>query len=58
MKMGQYGHGKKTTQGGCSEYSVVPEKFLYQIKRDIGKSLFETKMINYTVIGKRNLTPL
>jgi len=35
MKMGQYGHGKKTTQGGCSEYSVVPEKYLYQIKRDI-----------------------
>jgi len=35
MNMGQYGHGKQTKQGGCSEYSVVPEKFLYKIKRGL-----------------------
>ena len=25
-KMSQYGHGKGTVHGGCSEYSIVPEK--------------------------------
>ncbi|XP_005101843.1 L-threonine 3-dehydrogenase [Aplysia californica] len=35
MNMGQYGHGKKTEHGGCSEYSVVPERYLYQIQRDL-----------------------
>ncbi len=40
LNMGQYGHGKKTTQGGCSEYSVVPQRYLYQIKRDLGVYVF------------------
>uniref|UniRef100_A0A0B7BHM8 Enoyl reductase (ER) domain-containing protein n=1 Tax=Arion vulgaris TaxID=1028688 RepID=A0A0B7BHM8_9EUPU len=33
--MGQYGHGKKTEHGGCSEYSIVPAKYLYRIKYDL-----------------------
>ncbi|RUS76558.1 hypothetical protein EGW08_015690 [Elysia chlorotica] len=33
--MGQYGHGKQTQQGGCSEYSVVPAKYLYALTRDL-----------------------
>ena len=35
MKMSQYGHGKGTTQGGCSELSNVSSKYLYPIESDI-----------------------
>ncbi|CAL1527444.1 unnamed protein product [Lymnaea stagnalis] len=35
QNMGQYGHGKKTQHGGCSEYSIVPEKYLYKLTRDL-----------------------
>jgi len=34
-KMNQYGHGKGTTQGGFSEYSVVKSKYCYVLKTDI-----------------------
>lgn len=33
--MGQFGHGKKTPYGGCSEYTIVPAKYLYQLTRNI-----------------------
>lgn len=34
--MGQFGHGKKTRSGGCSEYTTVPARYLYVIKSDLG----------------------
>ena len=37
MNMGQYGHGKQTPHGGCSEYSIVPQKYLYKMNRDLCK---------------------
>ena len=33
--MNQYGHGRGTMHGGFSEYSIVSEKYCYQMKRDI-----------------------
>ncbi|KAJ8319291.1 hypothetical protein KUTeg_004382, partial [Tegillarca granosa] len=33
--MGQFGHGKKTSYGGAAEYTIVPAKFLYTLKRDL-----------------------
>ncbi|XP_050392902.1 L-threonine 3-dehydrogenase [Patella vulgata] len=33
--MGQFGHGKKTEYGGCSEYTIVPAKYLYVMKRNL-----------------------
>lgn len=33
--MGQFGHGKKTPYGGAAEYTIVPAKFLYTLKRDL-----------------------
>lgn len=38
--MGQFGHGKKTPYGGCSEYTIVPAKYLYQLKRKIGRHTY------------------
>merc|ERR1712002_1422899 len=35
QNMSQYGHGKGTTQGGCSQYSSVPSKYCYVLTRDI-----------------------
>lgn len=35
--MGQYGHGRKTMHGGCSEYSIVSSKYLYTITRGLSK---------------------
>jgi len=34
-KMKQYGHGKGTTQGGCSELSNVSSKYLYPLNSSI-----------------------
>jgi len=34
-KMDQYGHGRGTTQGGFSEYSIVKAKYCYELKYDI-----------------------
>lgn len=36
--MGQYGHGRKTMHGGCSEYSIVSQKYLYKITKGLGKN--------------------
>lgn len=33
--MGQFGHGKKTDHGACSEYTLVSAKYLYQLKRNL-----------------------
>ena len=33
--MEQFGHGKGTVYGGCSEYSIVPSKYAYLLKSDI-----------------------
>lgn len=38
--MGQFGHGKKTEHGACSEYTLVSAKYLYQLKRNVSKSKF------------------
>lgn len=35
INMGQYGHGRKTMHGGCSEYSIVSQKYLYVITKDL-----------------------
>lgn len=34
--MGQFGHGRKTESGGCSEYTTVPAQYLYVIKTGLG----------------------
>ena len=33
--MDQYGHGRGTTQGGFSEYSIVKAKYCYKLKYGI-----------------------
>ena len=33
--MDQYGHGRGTVHGGCSQFSIVRSKYCYQMKRDI-----------------------
>jgi len=35
QNMGQYGHGRKTKQGGCSEYSIIEDKYCYKLKSGI-----------------------
>lgn len=30
--MGQFGHGRMTESGGCSEYTTVPARYLYVVK--------------------------
>ena len=34
-KMNQYGHGKGTTHGGFSQFSVVKARYCYQMKTNI-----------------------
>ena len=33
--MEQFGHGKGTIYGGCSEYTIVPAKYAYILQSDI-----------------------
>jgi threonine dehydrogenase-like Zn-dependent dehydrogenase len=33
--LSQYGHGKGTVHGGCSEYSIIPARYAYILKTDI-----------------------
>lgn len=35
QNMEQFGHGKGTIYGGCSEYTIVPSKYAYLLKSDI-----------------------
>ena len=35
QNMRQYGHGKGTEQGGCSEYSVVADRYAYKLEYDV-----------------------
>lgn len=35
QNMKQFGHGKGTVYGGCSEYTIVPAKYAYLLKTDI-----------------------
>lgn len=35
MNMSQYGHGKGTEHGGFSDFSIVPAKYAYKLKKDI-----------------------
>lgn len=37
QNMGQYGHGRKTMHGGCSEYSIVSSKYCYPLTRDLSR---------------------
>nr|CAB3266482.1 sorbitol dehydrogenase-like [Phallusia mammillata] len=34
-KMSQYGHGKGTIHGGCSQYSILSEKYCYKLVHNI-----------------------
>lgn len=35
QNMSQYGHGKGTIHGGCSQYSIVKEKYCYKLTKNI-----------------------
>eukprot|EP00112_Aurelia_sp_Birch-Aquarium-sp1_P006742 Seg1738.10 transcript_id=Seg1738.10/GoldUCD/mRNA.D3Y31 product="L-threonine 3-dehydrogenase" protein_id=Seg1738.10/GoldUCD/D3Y31 len=38
QNMGQYGHGRGTIHGGCSEYSIIPARYCYILQTDIEDS--------------------
>ncbi len=35
--MGQYGHGRKTWHGGCSQYSIISSKYCHPVRANISK---------------------
>ena len=35
QNMRQYGHGRGTEQGGCSEYSIVADRYAYKLEYDL-----------------------
>ena len=35
QNMEQFGHGKGTIYGGCSEYTIVPAKYAYILQSNI-----------------------
>lgn len=38
QNLSQYGHGKGTIYGGCSEYSIVPARYAYLLKTNLDDS--------------------
>lgn len=35
QNLNQFGHGKGTLYGGCSEYTIVPAKYAYLLQTDL-----------------------
>ena len=35
QNLNQFGHGKGTPYGGCSEYTIVPAKYAYLLQTDL-----------------------
>ncbi len=35
QNLDQFGHGKGTIYGGCSEYTIIPAKYAYLLTTDI-----------------------
>ena len=35
QRLDQFGHGKGTIYGGCSEYTIIPAKYAYVLNSDI-----------------------
>ena len=35
QRLNQFGHGRGTIYGGCSEYTIVPARYAYVLKTDI-----------------------
>lgn len=33
--MNQFGHGKGTVYGGCSEFTIIPAKYAYLLTTDL-----------------------
>ena len=38
QNLNQFGHGKGTPYGGCSEYTIVPAKYAYLLQTDLDDS--------------------
>ncbi len=36
QNLDQFGHGKGTIYGGCSEYTIIPAKYAYLLQTSIG----------------------
>ncbi len=50
--MDQFGHGKGTIYGGCSEYTIIPAKYAYLLTTDLTDSqaaLLERKLQDASV---------
>ena len=35
QRMNQFGHGKGTIYGGCSEYTIIPARYAYLLTTDL-----------------------
>lgn len=47
QNLNQFGYGKGTKHGGCSEYTIIPAKFAYLLQTDIDDAqaaILERKM--------------
>ena len=38
QNLDQFGHGKGTIYGGCSEYTIIPAKYAYLLTTDLTDS--------------------
>ena len=38
QRLNQFGHGKGTVYGGCSEYTIIPARYAYLLRSDIDDS--------------------
>ncbi|XP_067671841.1 L-threonine 3-dehydrogenase-like [Haliotis asinina] len=53
--MGQFGHGKQTQHGGCSEYTIVPARYLYVLNRNLSAdeiALLEPLGVSHNAVEK------
>ena len=39
QNLNQFGHGKGTIYGGCSQYTIVPARYAYLLQTDLSDSV-------------------
>ena len=53
QNLDQFGHGKGTIYGGCSEYTIIPAKYAYLLKTNLSDekaAILERKPLNLSLV--------
>ena len=53
--LNQFGHGKGTVYGGCSEYTIIPARYAYLLTTDLDDARAAILERNYEIFISRHI---